>query len=189
MTETKVFDRETLLPDERLKRTEGTLIGFEQRYTRIRGQLNLMLSMDEIGAWNRAHHGGRLHLCDLISEQYPLAIFYGDVGTGKSVTAECMANRLVAESGVEDSLLFKLSTRVRGSGKVGEIGTLLSQAFSTVTQSAGRQTRFWTTYSHCRKHRRQSDDREPRTRGAGPRARRRPGARIGRQRSDFCRSD
>ena len=30
-------------------------------------------------------------------EQYPLVIFHGDVGTGKTATAECIANRLVAE--------------------------------------------------------------------------------------------
>src|SRR5262249_52940097 len=65
-------------------------------------------------------------------------IFYGDVGTGKTATAECLANRLVTEAGGEDSILFKLSNRVRGSGKVGEMGTLLSEAFQRVTHSAGR---------------------------------------------------
>lgn len=68
-------------------------------------------------------------------------IFYGDVGTGKTATAECVANRLAKESGTEDSMLFKLSNRVRGSGKVGEMGTLLTQAFQEVIQSAGKNRR------------------------------------------------
>ena len=95
----------------------------------------MLLNGEELAAWNRKHHGGRLSLIDLVADQYPLAIFYGDVGTGKSVTAECTANRLVAESRTEDAVLFKLSNRVRGSGKVGEMGTLLTDAF----QKIGRQ--------------------------------------------------
>jgi hypothetical protein len=40
-----------------------------------------------------------------------LIIFFGDVGTGNTETAECLTNRLVTEAGVEDSMLFKLSNR------------------------------------------------------------------------------
>ena len=35
----------------------------------------------------------------------------------------------IANARAEDSVLFKLSNRVRGSGKVGEMGTLLAEAF------------------------------------------------------------
>eukprot|EP01037_Dinobryon_pediforme_P009504 gene9504-9584_t len=102
---------------------------FQARYSRIHDQLRLLLSIGEVGNWNRKYHGGKLAICDLVSEQYPLVIFHGDVGTGKTATAECVANRLIAESRAEDSQLFKLSNRVRGSGKVGEMGTLVAAAF------------------------------------------------------------
>jgi SpoVK/Ycf46/Vps4 family AAA+-type ATPase len=141
MTQTRIFDSETVLPDERLTAKASTLLGFASRYTRIRDQLRLLLSVDELGAWNKKHHGGKLALVELVAEQYPLAIFYGDVGTGKTVTAECTANRLVAESRSEDAVLFKLSNSVRGSGKVGEMGTLLADAFQKVGQAAGRGRR------------------------------------------------
>jgi AAA+ superfamily predicted ATPase len=141
MTETRIFDSETVLPDEKLTAKACTLLGFELRYARIRDQLRLLLSGNELGAWNKKHHGGKLALVEFVAEQYPLAIFYGDVGTGKTVTAECAANRLVAESRSEDSVLFKLSNRVRGSGKVGEMGTLLADAFQKVGQAAGRGRR------------------------------------------------
>jgi AAA+ superfamily predicted ATPase len=118
----KVFDSETPLPDAALT-------------------AKALLNLGELAAWNRKHHGGKLLLCDLVAEQYPLVIFHGDVGTGKTATAECLANRLVAEARVEDSILFKLSNRVRGTGKVGEMGTHLSGAFQRVTQSAGRGRR------------------------------------------------
>ncbi|XSC42200.1 AAA family ATPase [Bradyrhizobium sp. RDT10] len=137
----KVFDSETPLPDPALTAKAKTLLGFEERYTRVHNQLRLLLSLNELGAWNKKYHGGKLLLGDLVAEQYPLAIFHGDVGTGKSANAECLANRIVAEARAEDSILFKLSNRVRGSGKVGEMGTHLSEAFHRVTQSAGRGRR------------------------------------------------
>lgn len=68
-------------------------------------------------------------------------IFHGDVGTGKTATAECIANRIVREARTEDSVLFKLSNRVRGSGKVGEMGTLLTQAWAEVIEAAGKNRR------------------------------------------------
>ena len=57
------------------------------------------------------------------------------------MTAECIANHLVLESRTEDSVLFKLSNRVRGSGKVGEMGTLITEAFQKVAQAAGKGRR------------------------------------------------
>ncbi len=137
----KVFDSEIPLPDAALTSKAKTLLGFDARYTRVHNQLRLLLNLGELAAWNRKHHVGKLLLAELVAEQYPLVIFHGDVGTGKTATAECLANRLVAESRVEDSILFKLSNRVRGSGKVGEMGTNLSEAFHRVTQSAGRGRR------------------------------------------------
>jgi hypothetical protein len=125
---------------EALAKREKTLLGFSARYARVHDQLRLLLNIGSLGDWNRKRHGGKLAICDLIAEQYPLAIFYGDVGTGKTATAECIA-RLVAEARSEDSILFKLSNRVRGSGMVGEMGTLIAEAFRKVIQSAGKHRR------------------------------------------------
>lgn len=141
MTQTTIFDARTPLPDAGLAAREKTLLGFDARYTQIHDQLRLLLNLGDLAEWSKKHHRKRLALCDLVAEQYPLVIFHGDVGTGKTATAECIANRLARESRTEDSLLFRLSNRVRGSGKVGEMGTLLTQAFQEVTQSAGKTRR------------------------------------------------
>ena len=141
MSADKIFDREWVLPDQALAARAKTLLGFEDRYGRVRDQLRLMLSAGELGAWSSKFHGTRLALCDLVAEQYPLAIFHGDVGTGKTACAETIANRLVAEAGVEDSVLYKLSNRVRGSGHVGEMGSLISEAFAQIIQAAGKGRR------------------------------------------------
>lgn len=136
-----IFDSETPLPDDGLAQRETTLLGFDARYARVHDQLRLLLNVGQLANWNKQYHGGRLTLCDLVAEQYPLVIFHGDVGTGKTAMAECMANRLVAEARSEDSILFKLSNRVRGSGMVGEMGTLIADAFKKVVQSAGKHRR------------------------------------------------
>ncbi|HLY91003.1 MAG TPA: ATP-binding protein [Acetobacteraceae bacterium] len=141
MSDNKVFDSEIPLPDDRLSAREPMLLGFDARYARVHDQLRLLLQADELAAWNKKHHGGRLALASLATDQYPLVIFHGDVGTGKTVTAECIANRLVSEAGADDSILFKLSNRVRGSGLVGEMGTQLVEAFRKIEQSAGKHRR------------------------------------------------
>lgn len=141
MSQQNIFDGKIPLPDATLAAREKTLLGFDARYRKIHDQLRLLLNLGELATWSKTHHRQKLALCDLVAEQYPLVIFHGDVGTGKTATAECIANRLAKESRTEDSLLFKLSNRVRGSGKVGEMGTLLTQAFHEVTQSAGKTRR------------------------------------------------
>ena len=84
MSQSNIFDSETPLPDQRLTAKQSTLLGFDARFGRVRDQLRLLLGIGELGAWNRKHHGGKLALCDLVTEQYPLLIFHGDVGTGKT---------------------------------------------------------------------------------------------------------
>lgn len=141
MSQPSIFDSETPLPSDALTKRDRTLLGFGARYARVHDQLRLLFSVGELGDWSRKHHGGKLAICDLVAEQYPLVIFHGDVGTGKTAMAECIANKLVAEAKSEDSILFKLSNRVRGSGMVGEMGTLLAEAFRKVVQSAGKHRR------------------------------------------------
>lgn len=141
MNQSSIFDSEIPLPSEVLAKREKTLLGFDTRYAHVHDQLRLLLNVGGLGEWNRKHHNGKLVICDLVAEQYPLVIFHGDVGTGKTAMAECIANKLVVEARSEDSILFKLSNRVRGSGMVGEMGTLIAEAFRKVVQSAGKSRR------------------------------------------------
>jgi SpoVK/Ycf46/Vps4 family AAA+-type ATPase len=138
-----VFDTMAALPDANLTSKALTLIGFGGRYARVHDRLQLLLRLADLPGWSQKHHRQVVPLCGLIAEQYPLIIFHGDVGTGKSATAEGIANQLVAEAGgaAQDSTLYKLSNRVRGSGKVGEMGTLITQAFQEVIASAGKNRR------------------------------------------------
>lgn len=137
MSKSTVFEAQTVLPNKQLADQAERLLGFEPRYLRIKKQLQLMLQTDELERWSKTHHGKKLAVVGLLADQYPLAIFHGDVGTGKTANAEAIANRLARDAKIEDAVLFKLSNKVRGTGKVGEMGTLISQAFEEISRSIG----------------------------------------------------
>jgi len=125
MSDSTVFEQITDLPTRDLDKKAGKLLGFESRYQRIKKQLQMLLQPEELEIWSDIHHKKKLAILELLSDQYPLAIFYGDVGTGKTANAEAIANKLARDAKIEDAILFKLSNKVRGSGRVGEMGTLI----------------------------------------------------------------
>jgi AAA+ superfamily predicted ATPase len=133
----ELFELELDLPNAGIAASAKKLIGFEKRYQRLHRSLRLLADPGELRAWSRKHHHKELAICDAVSDRYPLVIFAGDVGTGKTVTAEGACDRLAREARKE-AMLFKLSTRVRGSGKVGQMSTLLNQAFDVVAKQAGK---------------------------------------------------
>lgn len=138
---TSVFESKVVLPDPEITARAKALLGFESLYLRVSKQLQLLINHDQVEAWSKRHHGKRLALVDALRDQYPFAIFYGDVGTGKSAMAEAIGNRIAKDSKTEDSVLFKLSNRVRGTGSVGEMGTLISEAFAEIKKSIGKDRR------------------------------------------------
>jgi AAA+ superfamily predicted ATPase len=135
-----LFELELELPDNGIAAVAGRLVGFEHRYQRLQRDLRLLSDPEELRGWSKRHHHKELVICTVISDRYPLVIFAGDVGTGKTVTAEGVCDRLAREPR-GDAMLFKLSTRVRGSGKVGQMSSLINQAFEAVARQAGKTRR------------------------------------------------
>jgi len=132
-----LFELETALPDKRLTGQAERLVGFKARFTRMHRDLRLLVDKDGLEQWSKKYYQTQLPLLESLVDRYPLAVFYGDVGTGKTATAEAASNALASEVG-KDAMLFKLSTRVRGSGNVGEMSTLINQAFEIVGKEAGK---------------------------------------------------
>ncbi|MBK8270707.1 MAG: AAA family ATPase [Planctomycetes bacterium] len=137
---TELFELELPLPDAAIQARSERLVGFDARYERLRRDLRLLADPEELSRWSKKHHHKELSLCAAIGDRYPLVIFSGDVGTGKTVTAEAASDRIARETN-QDAMIFKLSTRVRGSGKVGEMSTLLNHAFQVVAKQAGKSRR------------------------------------------------
>lgn len=136
------FETRRELPDDELEAQGERLIGFGRRFERLRGQMRLLTDVDGVREWAKRHHGGGEGLVAALSDRYPLVIFQGDVGTGKTASAEAAADSLARMLDVEGHLL-KLSTRVRGIGHVGEMSTLISEAFDEALALAGK-SRFVT---------------------------------------------
>lgn len=132
------FDFQRELPSSELKNTAETLIGFERHYEALKNHLMVVLMPDHVDEWSKRHYKRIIPLCKVIRQRYPLFLFSGDVGTGKTVTAECAADRLTRDMGKEGFLL-KLSTRVRGKGLHGEMSQLIQDAFENLTNQAGKR--------------------------------------------------
>ena len=131
------FDSQRELPLCELENIATTLIGFEKHYETLKNHMMLALMPDRVDSWSKKYHKKIIPLCKVIQQRYPLFLFSGDVGTGKTVTAECAANRLTREMRKEGFLL-KLSTRVRGKGLHGEMSQLIQDAFENLTTQAGK---------------------------------------------------
>ena len=93
---------------------------------------------EKVEEWSKRFHDQVIPLCGVIRQRHPLFLFGGDVGTGKTVTAECVANRFTSEMNREGYLL-KLSTRVRGRGLHGEMSQLIQEAFENLKIQAGKR--------------------------------------------------
>lgn len=135
-----LFELSQALPDDAFTKREQDLVGFAQRCDRVKRHLRLFTDPAGIARWSRQHYKKDVVLCRLLGDRYPLIVFEGDVGTGKTVAAESIANVLAREDKM-DTQLYKLSTRVRGSGRVGQMSTLINHAFDAVARSAGESRR------------------------------------------------
>jgi AAA+ superfamily predicted ATPase len=142
VAEESKFELKRELPDPRLAALGRRLVGFERRFARIGQQLRLLADADGVARWAQRYHGDAEALTTLLGDRYPLVVFHGDVGTGKTATAEAAANALCEEMDT-DGFLLKLSTRVRGVGHVGEMSSLIADAFAEAIVLAGKK-RFVT---------------------------------------------
>lgn len=133
-----VFDNTIELPNTEVKNRTQNLIGFESKFQRIFGNLKLLLDQEGLVEWSKKFHGVELPIIHQLTDRYPLVILEGDAGTGKTVAAEGIADRMVREL-KKEGFFLKLSTRVRGEGLHGQMGNLVNSAFSELKTQAGKK--------------------------------------------------
>ncbi len=133
-----LFEAEVALPDRYFDELGRRLVGFGDRYERLHRDLRLVLDADGLMGWSQQYYQRRLPLLGALTDRYPLVILHGDVGTGKTATAEAAASALSGELDRE-ARLYKLSTRVRGTGTVGQMSSLIGEAFALITREAGKR--------------------------------------------------
>ena len=126
------------LPNETFTIRAASLVGFDDKYRRVSGDLRLILERQEVREWSERHYGAIIGACQWAEDRHPLAVFSGDVGTGKTVTAECVANRLCQDLRREGRLL-KVSANIRGSGLHGDMSRQIGSAFEDLSEQAGKR--------------------------------------------------
>ncbi len=132
-----IFDTIVELPSKSALESSQNLIGFENRFLRVFNNLKLLIDTDGIKEWSETHHGIVLPIVNLIMDKYPLIIFEGDAGTGKTASALGIADRITREL-KKEGFFIKLSTRVRGEGLHGQMGNLVNDAFDRLKKEAGK---------------------------------------------------
>jgi SpoVK/Ycf46/Vps4 family AAA+-type ATPase len=141
MTETNlaVFDGTEDYPNPDAHRRLASMVGVEDQCERLAKGLRLMLDPDSVLAWSKRHHDQILPIVQYLKERPPLFILAGDVGTGKTLLAESIGDAVARESDIHVTL-YRMSLGSRGSGLVGEITRLVSEAFAQVV-AAAKKTR------------------------------------------------
>lgn len=133
-----IFDNIMELPSKEVQNQTNSLIGFENKFERIYNNLKLLLDQGSLTDWSNKYHDVELPIIQQLKDKYPLIILAGDAGTGKTISAISIADRMTRELGKEGFFL-KLSTRVRGEGLHGEMGKLVNDAFSQLKEQAGKK--------------------------------------------------
>lgn len=132
------FEKKVELPDSELESLGARLVGFKSRFDRLSRQMRLLIDIEGVHRWAAKHPGGGKGLIDALRDRYPLVVFHGDVGTGKTASAEASASAMAAMLDT-DGFMLKLSTRVRGVGHVGQMSTLIGNAFDHAVTLAGKK--------------------------------------------------
>lgn len=126
-----VLSSPTGFPNDFAEQRLGRLVGLDDHVSTLTRDLMLIYDPGLAEDWSTRHYGKAIPGLSLLRDAVPLIIFEGDVGTGKTELAETIGHRIAADGGYGVHLV-KMSTRVRGTGYVGEMGTLLADSFKHV---------------------------------------------------------
>lgn len=115
------------------------LVGLDASKDRLRREAQLLVAPGLLRQWAAEHHAVDLPALDLVADRAPLFVFAGDVGVGKTALAESFGCDLADELDLP-VYLYRLKLSARGSGLVGEMTTLIGDAFAHLL-TAGKKTR------------------------------------------------
>ena len=115
------------------------LVGLDEHKDRLRREAHVLAHPAALAAWAAEHHRPDVAALDLMADRAPLFVFAGDVGAGKTALAESFGCDL-ADTLNLPVFLYRLKLTARGSGLVGEMTTLIGDAFARLL-SLGQRAR------------------------------------------------
>jgi len=135
-----LFEPVLVYPDDQHRNRFDQLVGMDTSKDRLVKEMLIRLDPDRLEGWSRQHHGEVLPVTSALLDRPPVFILAGDVGTGKTALAESVGDPVSRSLGI-DVFAYRLSLAARGSGLVGEITTLVRDAFATVGEQARKAVR------------------------------------------------
>lgn len=133
-----VFERSEKFPNPVAGERYHRLVGLDQVKARLLKEARLLLNPELLESWSTRHHKRVLPVVAAFRERAPLFVFAGDVGTGKTVLAETFGHELASVERIPVTLM-RLSLNARGTGRVGEMTSLIASAFQAVEQRVASQ--------------------------------------------------
>lgn len=131
LTARDVLSSPEAFPNTRAATRLARLVGLDHHVEALGRDLRLIFDPILVHRWSKSNYGQIIPAVELVQEAVPLIVFEGDVGTGKTALAETIGEHVASQNGYGVHMV-KMSTRVRGSGYVGEMGTLLAESFERV---------------------------------------------------------
>lgn len=130
-----LFGQVVELPDPYAQARFAALVGIDGVKERLVMEAAVLLDPGVLERWGTTHHGGMTVAATEVTRRTPLVVLGGDVGTGKTEIAETFGDAVARHMDV-DITLYPLSLSARGKGAVGEMTSLLSEAFAEVRRTA-----------------------------------------------------
>jgi SpoVK/Ycf46/Vps4 family AAA+-type ATPase len=135
-----LFEPVLTYPEDEHRTRFDQLVGMDTSKDRLVKEMLIRLDPDRLKAWSRKHHGEVLAVTSALLDRPPVFILAGDVGTGKTALAESVGDPVARALDIP-VFAYRLSLAARGSGLVGEITTLVRDAFATVGHEARKAVR------------------------------------------------
>lgn len=131
-----LFEETIELPNLSAQRRYADLVGLDDVKVHLEREASMLLKPALLEDWSKKQHGGKvIKAAEILLHRAPFLIFGGDVGTGKTTLAETFGDA-IARTHKIDVRAYRLSLQARGSGQVGEMTTLVSDAFEEVRTNA-----------------------------------------------------
>ncbi len=111
------------------------LVGLDHVKARLVNEAAVLLKPEVLDAWAKEHHDGPIAAIRSVVDRVPLIVLTGDVGTGKTEIAETVGHPISRTLDVAVTL-YPLSLNARGSGLVGQMTTLITNALVEVRTMA-----------------------------------------------------
>ena len=130
------FGRVLEYPDADSGERFAGLVGLDHVKTRLINEAVVLLAPHTVGVWLQKHHPAAVAIVRAVTERVPLIVLAGDVGTGKTEIAETVGDPIAKRLKVA-VVLYPLSLSTRGTGLVGQMTALITDALAAVRQAAG----------------------------------------------------